>query len=292
LNDYLIFRNNLGQVDSVNRIFDGASLPFNYQNKTFDESDPLVIELRQWESQNGALDLGDIPPEPEPELIAYRINCLLPVDKNINLDRFPSDINYNTDLVVGLSTLTIDYFGLRVAQIYTLILDIETLEKLNEPTPIVFERYFYDWNKDTLLPNGRTKHIYFYQTNGELSTEFKVLPKEFYNTSDKEDITYRRRQTIVSWLIARSKELGLGNALEGFFAEFKDECDRYIYYGDQAIINLSINSKLPWLDADTGTAMGTVRNTLATCFNKAKEPTPNEEVDAFLRKGERAGLFF
>jgi hypothetical protein len=278
----LIFRNNLGQVDSVNRIFDGASLPFNYQNKTFDESDPLVIELRQWESQNGALDLGDIPPEPEPELITYRINGLLPLDVQTDLSRFPRDISYNTGLIIGLSTNTIDYFGLRVAQKFSQTINPENGDTLSVPIPIVYERYYYTWESKINHPISRTKRIYFYQENGDLSTQYKLLPKDFYNVSDREDIVYRRRQTIVSWLIARSKELGLGEILENFFKKYKTECDRFIAYGDRSIIVLIQNSTEPWLDLDTKTVLGSVRDSILICFNKSLEATTNEEIDIFL----------
>ena len=66
-NTYRIFRDNYGVVNAVNRIWDGASLAYNWQTKEFDETDPLTIELRQWEQENGALDLSDFPPDPQPE---------------------------------------------------------------------------------------------------------------------------------------------------------------------------------------------------------------------------------
>lgn len=60
---YKIFRNDLGVVDAI-ATTQGASLLFDPQTKTFDESDPLTIELREWEAENGALDLGDHPVDP------------------------------------------------------------------------------------------------------------------------------------------------------------------------------------------------------------------------------------
>ena len=207
---------------------------------------------------------------------------MLPGDRVTDLDRFPEDINYNTGLTIGLSTQTIDYFGLRVAQVYYQSINPLDNAKLTEPIPIVFERYYYNWAENIAHPIGRTKRIYFYDDEGDLTTQYKLLPKEFYNVSDREDIVYRRRQTIVSWLIARSKELGLGDALEGFFASFKNECDRYIAYGDSSIINLVSTSNEPWMDAATNTEMGTVRGAISLCFNKALLATPNTEIDLFL----------
>lgn len=63
---YIVYRNNLGQVDAVNRASDGASLPYNPQTKEFDELDPMVVELRSWEQENGALDLSDHPTDSDP----------------------------------------------------------------------------------------------------------------------------------------------------------------------------------------------------------------------------------
>lgn len=67
---YRVFRTQEGTVDAVNRMSDGASLPYSYQSKSFNESHPLVIELRQWEQQTGtSLDVSDHPPAilPPPE---------------------------------------------------------------------------------------------------------------------------------------------------------------------------------------------------------------------------------
>lgn len=61
---YRIFYNDLGVVDAVNSP-DGDSLPFDSLTKTFDETDPLTIALREWEASKGALDLSDRPIEPQ-----------------------------------------------------------------------------------------------------------------------------------------------------------------------------------------------------------------------------------
>lgn len=55
---YQVFRNSLGQVDSVNRLSDGATVPL------WDESDALTIELQEWELINGVIDLSDRVVEP------------------------------------------------------------------------------------------------------------------------------------------------------------------------------------------------------------------------------------
>jgi hypothetical protein len=185
-------------------------------------------------------------------------------------------------LIFGLTTKTIDYFGLRVAQIFYQSLDLNFQQI--EPIPIVFERYKYQWDDKTNYPTGRVKEIRFYQSDGQLSQESKLLPKEFYNISDRADICNKRRESIVAWLIARSVELGLGDALKGFFANYKDECDRYILYGDKKILNLVGNSKETWLDIDTKTPMGTVRTTIIFCLGKALEATPEGEIEEFLRR--------
>lgn len=62
---YKFFYTNQGVLDAIASP-SGASLPFNSQTKTFDESHPLTVELRAWEQKNGALDLSDRAPEPIP----------------------------------------------------------------------------------------------------------------------------------------------------------------------------------------------------------------------------------
>lgn len=55
---YQIFRNSLGAVDAVNRMSDGATVPYLNAN------DELTIEMRQWELEHGAIDLSDRLVEP------------------------------------------------------------------------------------------------------------------------------------------------------------------------------------------------------------------------------------
>jgi hypothetical protein len=283
LNFYEV-RNNLGQVDSVYKSQNGFDIPIAYDaiSRTFDEQDKSVIAFREWEKENGALDLSDRELEPVPEIIGYRINKLLPSDRNISSDRFPEDINFNTELTIGLTTKTIDYFGLRVAQVFYQSIDPGTRE-LIPAIPVVFERYKYTWDAKNKLPVNRVKEIYFYKEDGNLSDEFKLLPKEFYNVSDRSDITTRRRQTILGWLIARATELGLGTKVKDYFAQYKDLTDKYVLYGDCQILKTVKDSTETWLDLDTTTSLGTIRNAIAVCFTKALEPTSNAEVDKFLK---------
>lgn len=58
---YKIFRGlETGKFVAVNRTSDGAFIPIE------DESHSLTIELREWESTHGQLDLSDRPPTPTP----------------------------------------------------------------------------------------------------------------------------------------------------------------------------------------------------------------------------------
>ncbi len=57
---YKIFRNSLGIVDQINSPL-GARLPYDLVTKSFDESHELTIALREWEKENGELDLSDRP---------------------------------------------------------------------------------------------------------------------------------------------------------------------------------------------------------------------------------------
>lgn len=83
-------------------------------------------------------------------------------------------------------------------------------------------------------------------------------------------------------MIARATELGLGAQVKDYFAIYKDRTDKYVLYGDPQILATVQSSPQPWLDLDTTTSLGTVRNAIAVCFTKALEPTGNNEVDKFL----------
>jgi hypothetical protein len=54
---YRYFRNSLGQIDAINRVSDGATVP------TWDLEHPLTIEYQTWLAENPefAADLGDRP---------------------------------------------------------------------------------------------------------------------------------------------------------------------------------------------------------------------------------------
>lgn len=65
-NKYRISRDNLGVVNSVNRLPDGASLFYYPQTREFDELDPMTVELREWEAENQPLDMSDHEPDPPP----------------------------------------------------------------------------------------------------------------------------------------------------------------------------------------------------------------------------------
>jgi hypothetical protein len=56
----------LGKLESIYTTENGIQVPlvFDSKTKTFDESDRLTILLREWEKENGALDLSDRSPDP------------------------------------------------------------------------------------------------------------------------------------------------------------------------------------------------------------------------------------
>ncbi len=66
INDYISFLKIDGSIKSVQINHDGIwhNVPYNSDTYTFNESDPLTQELRQWEAVNGALDLPLPPPPP------------------------------------------------------------------------------------------------------------------------------------------------------------------------------------------------------------------------------------
>jgi hypothetical protein len=134
------------------------------------------------------------------------------------------------------------------------------------------------------MPVSRVKEIKFYQEDGTLTEEKKLLPKEFYSASDRSDILTRRRQTIISYLIARAIELNLESQIKDYFATYKDETDRYTLYGDDDIIGIVANSSEVFLNVSTGldAPMNTMRSSIIICLSKALEPTPDQEVSLYL----------
>jgi hypothetical protein len=58
---YRVFRTDSGKVDAINRIEDGATVPF------WDEADPLTIEFRTWVVEHPEFDISDHEPPPTPE---------------------------------------------------------------------------------------------------------------------------------------------------------------------------------------------------------------------------------
>lgn len=64
---YRVYRDNLGVVNAVNRISDGASLLYYPRTREFDELHPMTVELREWEEKVGEpLDLTDHEPDQPP----------------------------------------------------------------------------------------------------------------------------------------------------------------------------------------------------------------------------------
>lgn len=75
---YKIYRNELGVVDAINHGVSGASIPLE------DITHPLTIELREWEKNNGSLNLQPLTKE---ELLAIKYPGGLEQVKQIALER-------------------------------------------------------------------------------------------------------------------------------------------------------------------------------------------------------------
>lgn len=102
--NYQVFRNGIGQVDAVNRLPDGATVPIA------DRTDPLTIELRAWETINGALDLSDhlVGPDVQivvPSFLGFYGGLL---SDAINLFLF---VRYVSDLDLPVSNCYTDLMG-------------------------------------------------------------------------------------------------------------------------------------------------------------------------------------
>lgn len=101
---YQVFRNTLGHVDSVNRLPDGASVPIA------DRTDPLTIELRDWEAINGALDLSDHLVVPEIPIVVPSFSGFYSglLSDAINLFLY---VRYVSDLDLPVSNCYTDLMG-------------------------------------------------------------------------------------------------------------------------------------------------------------------------------------
>lgn len=71
-----------GKLTTINLAATGESLPFNFESKIFNESNPLVIQLRQNEAQYGQLSLSDRAPYTD--LLAKKVGEIL---------KFPNEVN-------------------------------------------------------------------------------------------------------------------------------------------------------------------------------------------------------
>lgn len=143
-------RNSLGQVDSVVRRPDGASVLFDFQTKTFDELDNLTKQLRDWEIENGELDLSDIPPLPPPlELVRQQA-----------IDRITQETIYRQEaLVAGYASAERDTWDMKIAQA-KLFLETNDFDKADilESEAIAFTG-ISDRKKLELVMNGLATKI-------------------------------------------------------------------------------------------------------------------------------------
>lgn len=73
--NYTVFRNSNGEVDAINRVEDGATVPF------WDAEDPLTQEFEEWRSNNPDFDTSNHPPEPKPsELQLAKVSINAQID--------------------------------------------------------------------------------------------------------------------------------------------------------------------------------------------------------------------
>jgi hypothetical protein len=57
-------RNELGQVDAIQRFPDGATVPWTRIDEFYDLSDEVYLDFVDWQNEKGKLDLSDRPVDP------------------------------------------------------------------------------------------------------------------------------------------------------------------------------------------------------------------------------------
>lgn len=191
---------------------------------------------------------------------------------------FPGGIDFSRELRIRLQTKPVFYFGLLIKKIH-----YETLEGDVYQNPIVEELIDYQWDLATKQPTSRDTRIFYYLFDDSVGLEYKTLTKHYRDAIDKQKVVVRRRENVANWLIARAHQLELGEVLESFFYKYQKEYNQYIEYGDPKLIGLIENATINWMDRDTTTSFGTVRESLMTSFTKANTPPEPGEVEAFLR---------
>lgn len=203
-------------------------------------------------------------------------------------DENPANINYTTDCIIGLQKSYIKYFALRILCTHTQVSDLITGEAIT-PIPVVQEKYIYTWGDDG-LPLSQGKEIRFYHKDGSIDTKpNKVLPGKSLESGDREKIVVARRNDIIDYLKARSKELGLmsedgTNLVESFFDSYFQSSEKYIKSGNPNLIELVKSSELSWLNIDVSavTPFATLRQAIIYNLQKTLEIPSQEEINQFL----------
>ena len=110
---YRVFRNSLGQVDAINHIASGATIPL------WDEADPLTIAYHEWRALHPGFDdqdsVPEVPPTPTPEIGMLRMGCLAdPGYNRIIGQAFLVAPNLVSNFQIAVSVAPCSLYGLQV----------------------------------------------------------------------------------------------------------------------------------------------------------------------------------
>ncbi len=234
----------------------------------------------------------------------YLINHLLPEDhssyKDIDIDRFPGDINWNSfnpRITLVSKPISVDF--LRVGKIFLLENDPDDLSDLETPIPIILEVYDYgQWQFN--LPEKQYKKAYFYRGIEDIesenidvvmySEEFKLI-KRFKTPEQREAILANRRKEVFNYLKARAKEIDLatGNTLDLtskislFFEQFYLPSARYIQSGSREIIDVLTAADDTWLFIDLP-ELGTIKSEIIRILESALTIPTQAAIEAEINK--------
>lgn len=239
----------------------------NYSGSLTDNTE-TVFNALTWDDERtkpswqDILDEWEVYQDEQSNIKYYKIYDLLENNspfKNVDKSRLPVDIDFKTGLTVDLYKEVVMSGGAPVYKQYYTDADIDSNGAVTYSNPIV--KLEYEFERDSIsLAKSCTQKMYWYDTNGDISTEYKTI-KEFYNTSDSIAEAELRRSNIISdlkvktiGLLMYTEQISQADAAElgrPFLAAYKVEIYNYIDEANTSFAAAITNSPIetyPWID--------------------------------------------
>lgn len=216
----------------------------------------------------------------ELDLVEYKIYALLEDGsqyKDGNRSRLPVDIDFKTSLTVDLFKEVIMEDGAPVYKQYYTDAELDENGTVVYSNPIV--KIEYEFDRDSIsLARSCTQRFKWYDTEGNLSTEYKEV-KDFFNTSEKMAEAEQRRSNIIAdlkvktiGLLMYTEELSQVDAADlgrPFLAAYKAEIYNYIDEANTGFadeVGSASAETYPWLDNMTPYAV-TIRQFIVNAIS-------------------------